>query len=140
MIKNTWPNKSGNPTTLKKIIITVRKFSNLCAYIWREFAEGILQVLSFTVLCFKSFVKKHCVVKILLATWETFLYESNCNYIFCKFTFTNLLLPLCSAFVKTNKRIKFSASWWSCIKINSCLLFIVSRALFQRHAKFNRLL
>ena len=37
----------------------------LCVHSWWGFAEGILQVVLFTVLCFKWSVKKHCVAKIL---------------------------------------------------------------------------
>ena len=44
MIKNTLPNKSGNPESLKKIITTVGELFNKCARSWRGFAEGALQV------------------------------------------------------------------------------------------------
>ena len=39
-----------------------------------------------------------------------------------------------------NTRIKFSASWWSGNKKHPCFVFMASRALFQRHVEFNRLL
>ena len=35
---------------------------------------------SFTILCFKWSVKEHCIARILLAFWVTFLYENNCNF------------------------------------------------------------
>ena len=44
------------------------------------FAEGVLRVVLFTILWFKWSVKKHCVGKVLLAIWETFLDEYNRNY------------------------------------------------------------
>ena len=46
MINNTLPDKSGNP----EVIATARKLFNKCAYSWRGFAEGIVQVVLFTVL------------------------------------------------------------------------------------------
>ena len=45
MINNTLPDKSENP----EVIATVRKLFNQCAHSWRGFAEGILQVVLFTV-------------------------------------------------------------------------------------------
>ena len=49
-MKNTLPDKSGNPETLKKIIATVQKLSNECAHSWRGFAERARQVVLFMVL------------------------------------------------------------------------------------------
>ena len=38
-------------------------------------AESILQIVLFTILCFKWSVKKHCVTKSLQETWEISLHE-----------------------------------------------------------------
>ena len=64
----------------QKIIVTVRKLFNQYAHSWRGFAEGVLQIVLFTVLRFKSSVKKHCVANVLLAIWKTFLHENIRNY------------------------------------------------------------
>ena len=53
---------------------------------------------------------------------------------------TNSLLSLFCSFVETKTRIKFSPSWWSGNEKYLSILFLVSRALLQRYAKFNRLL
>ena len=50
-------------------------------YSCRGLAEGILKVTLFMVLCFKCSVKEHCVAKIFLAIWGTFLNENNYNLI-----------------------------------------------------------
>ena len=50
-----WITNSWKP---QKIIITVRKLSTQCAYSWRGFAEGIMQIALFVVLCFQWSVKK----------------------------------------------------------------------------------
>ena len=39
---------------------------------------------------------KHRVAKVLLAIWEMFLYESNCNYNSYKFNHTYAFIPLFS--------------------------------------------
>ena len=44
MLKNTLPDKSGNPESLKKLIATVRNLFNKCAHSWRGFADNVLQV------------------------------------------------------------------------------------------------
>ena len=127
VIKITLSNKSGNSENLKKIITTVRKFFNLCAHSWQGFAEVVLQVVLLTVLWFKWSVKKYCVVKVLLATWQIFLHENNFNYksfrFSHKFTF-----------------IHFSASWCSGHEKYFCSLFIATRPLFRNHTEFNRTL
>ena len=48
---------------------------------------GHLQVALFTILWFKWSVKKHCVAKVLLAIWEIFLHENNCNYNSYRFSY-----------------------------------------------------
>ena len=95
MIKDTLPNKSGDPEKSQKIIIAVRKLSNYCAHSWRAFAEDVLQVVLFTVLWFKWSVKKYCAVKLLLAIWEICLHENIFDYNYyklnCKFAFISFL-------------------------------------------------
>ena len=46
MIKNTSPDKSGNPESLKNNRISSKAYD----YSWRGFSEGVLQVVLFTVL------------------------------------------------------------------------------------------
>ena len=69
---------------------------NYCAHSWRGFAEAVLQVVSFTVLCFKWSVKKHCVANILQGIWMIFLYENNCNYNSYKFSYKSTLISFFS--------------------------------------------
>ena len=78
MIKNTLLDKLENPESLKKVA-TVRELFNKCAHSLPGFAEGILQVVLFTVSWFK-WSKKNCVAKVLLIIWEIFLHGNNCNY------------------------------------------------------------
>ena len=65
---------------IQKVIASVWKLFNKCAYSWWGFFECVLQVALFTVLWFKWSVKKHHVAKILLPIWEKFLHENNLNY------------------------------------------------------------
>ena len=80
----------------RKIIGAVGKLFNQCAHNWRGFAEGVLKVVFFTVLCFKWSVKKHCVAKILQGIWERFLYENNRNYNSYKFSYKFDFIPVLS--------------------------------------------
>ena len=95
---------------------------------------------NYTVLWFKWSVKKHCVTKVLLAIWEMFFDENNCNCnsYRCGYKFAFILFFVLSC--KTKTRIKFWASWWSGNEKYCCFLFIASRGLLQSHAKFNKLL
>ena len=86
MIKNTLPSKSGNPENLKK--------KNISA--GNVLMVGVLQVVLFTILCFKGSVKKHCIAKILQGIWERFLYENNRNYNFYKFSYKFTFIPFLS--------------------------------------------
>ena len=55
MIKNTFPNKLRNSESLKKKkknMMAVGKPFNQCAHGWHRFAEGVLQIVLFTILCF----------------------------------------------------------------------------------------
>ena len=58
MNKNTFPNKLINSETLKKKkkkkkkMMAVGKPFNQCAHGWHRFAEGVLQIVLFTILCF----------------------------------------------------------------------------------------
>lgn len=58
---------------------------------WREFADGILQVILFTSLYFKQLVKQHCVAKILRAIWE--MVSSENNFISHRFSYKLALIP-----------------------------------------------
>ena len=69
-------------------------------------------------------------------------YESNCEYNVFKFCYEFAFIFLFS-FRKNNKKKKnkiFSIYWWCGNGNYLYFLFITSRALFQRHAEFNKLL
>ena len=53
---------------------------------------------------------------------------------------TNWLLSLFCSFVSTKTKINFSRSWWAGNEKYFCFLHIPSRAILQRHAKFNSFL
>ena len=59
----------------------------------REFVAGVLEVLFFPVLWFKWSVYKHCLAKVLLAIWQIFLHENNCNYNSYKFRYKFAFIP-----------------------------------------------
>ena len=59
---------------------------------WREFADGTLQVILFTILYFKQIVKQHCVAKILRAIWE--IVSSENNFISNRFSYKLALILL----------------------------------------------
>ena len=107
VIKNTFPNKSGNSENLKKIIRAVRKFVDKRAHSRRGFAEGILKVVFFTVLCFRWTVKKYCVAKFHKEI-ERFLYEINRNYNLYKFNYKFAFIPFCPLVETKNKNQIFS--------------------------------
>ena len=53
-------------------------------------------------------MKKHCVAKVLLSIWETFLYENNRIYNLYKFSY-KFAFVLFSPFLQTeNKNLVFS--------------------------------
>ena len=80
ILKQQWTNFTSS--VLFNYIKTISWSSVLFNYNdYRKFAEGVIQVVLFTVLWFKWSVKKHCVAKVLLAIWESFLHENNRNYI-----------------------------------------------------------
>ena len=134
MIKRSFPNKSVNPESLKnnhgslKVLqLTWIKFASIC---W----EGSQKKKLFTISCFKWSVQKNCAAKILLAIWEKFLEENNCNYNSYKLKYN------CCSFVGSKTRIKFSRSWWSGNEKCFCLMFIVRPYLFRSHDEFSILL
>ena len=94
------------PEKPQKIITTVQKLSNQCAYSWREFAKGILQAVLFTIFCFKWSVKEHCFTKILLAIPGTFIYENNYSFNSYKFSY-KLYFILFHSFVWMKKEPYF---------------------------------
>ena len=99
-------------------------------YIWRRDL--------FTVFYIKCSVKQYCVAKVLLAIWETFFYESTCNYNSNKFSYKFLFLCLLS-FHKNQKRESIFQQVES--MVTKIFVFcIASRAVLQRYAQFSRLL
>ena len=91
-IGKSW--RPQNPCNWK--IIIVQKLFNECAHSWQGFAEIILQVVLFTVLWLKWSLKKHCLAKVLLATWYIFLHENNCNHNSYKFGYKFAFIPILS--------------------------------------------
>ena len=119
----------------------MRKLINKCTHSCRRFAEAVLQVVLFTVLWFKWSVRKSCVAKVLLAIWEVFSVENNQNYHSYSFSYKfAFIFSFFVLFYKPKTRIRFSASWRSGAENYFCFLFIASRALFQSHVEFIRLL
>ena len=135
MIINTLPNKSGNPESLKNNCNRTRNFSTYFASSLRGFAEGALEVALFTVL-FQVISKAG---KILVAVWETFLYENKWNYDSYKFSFKFAFVPF-SFFSRNQKQESNFQKVGGLVTTNICFLFIESKALFQRHTGFNTLL
>ena len=126
VIKNTLPNTLGNPKNVKE-------YSHGC----RGFAEGVLHVVLFSILCFKLLVKKRRIAKILHEIWELFLCENNHCYNSHKFAF--ILFFLFCPFVETI-RIKFSTNWWSGNEKHFYFFFIANHTLFERYGEVNILL
>ena len=61
----------------------------------------------FTVLFFKRSVKEHCVAKVLLAIWETFLYENNCNFNSYRFSYKLAFISFLFFRIKQKRKIIF---------------------------------
>ena len=84
-------------------------------------------------------MKKKSVAEILQGIRETFLYENNRDYnsykFNCKFAFIPFLL-----FRRNQKQESNFQQVGGQAKRNISFLFIVSRALLQKYAEFNRLL
>ena len=80
--------------------------------------------------------EKSCVAKVLVAVWEIFLHENNRNYNSDRFSYKFTFILFLSFLTNQNQE----ASWWSGNEKYLWFFFMVSRALFQSHAEFNRLL
>ena len=72
--------------------------------------------------------EKKCFAKILLTSWELFLYQNNCSYHCGKFSCLFAFNPL-----KLIARIK-SASWWSGNEKIFCFWFMSGHTLLQSMA------
>lgn len=77
--------------------------------------------------------KKHCVAKIALTIWKTFLYEDNCNYNFFKFNQKFTFFPFLSFCRNKKQQSNFQQAGGLVTNKYFCFLFTESRALFQRH-------
>ena len=77
---------------------------------------------------FQVISEKKCFAKILLTSWELFLYQNNCSYHCGKFSCLFAFNPL-----KLIARIK-SASWWSGNENIFCFWFMSSHTLLQSMA------
>ena len=136
--KNTLPDKSGNPESLKKESQCFESFSTSVCHSWWRFAECVLQVVLFTILWFKWPVKKHCVAKVLQAIWEIVLDENNCNYNYYRCSYKFAFIGFLS-FLKNQKQ----ESRFQQAESNGkyfYFLFTASYTQLQSHAEFNRLL
>ena len=150
MIKNTLPNKSENPESLKKYSQQFESFSSNVSIIGGDLLRAFY-VLFYLRFCGSSDQsKKHCVAKILLAIWGIFLHENNCNYNSYRFNYKFAFIFFLS-FLTNQKQKSGFQQVSGLVTINiSVFLFIVSRnpggrgwvslALLQNHAEFNKLL
>ena len=93
--------------------LTKTESASECAHSWPGFGDGVLQVVLFTVLWFKWSVKKCCIAKVLLAIWEIFLNENNCNYNSYRFSYKFAFILFLSFLIKLKAKFRFSANWWS---------------------------
>ena len=100
----------------------------------------VLQVVLFTVLCFKWSVKKHCEAKTLQGIRETFLYESNCNYNSYKFSYKFAAISFLSFSRNQRQESNFKQVGRLVTRTIYVFLFMASCALFQRYAEFMGLL
>ena len=94
---------------------------------------GRSKVVLFKVLYFKWSVKKHSVAKIFQGIWDKFSDKNNLKYNSYKFSFA---FKFTFTHLQPNRRIKFSASWWSGNEVYFCFLFVTSRALLHRYVEF----
>ena len=85
-------------------------------------------------------MKKHCVAKVLLAIWEIFLYENNCNYNSYRFSYKFAFILFLSFLRNQKQESGFQRAVGLVTRSISFFFFIASRALLQGYAKFNRLL
>ena len=82
-------------------------FNSQPNYSWWGFSEGILQFALFTILWFKWSVNKHCVAKILLASWEILLHENNRNYNSYIFSYKSAFILFFSFLTKQKRESGF---------------------------------
>ena len=109
LLQNHWTITRTGKFFLKKFFKKIPCYMRDLACRWRGFAAGVLQVVLFTVLCFKWSVKRHSVAKILQGIWERF-HKSNPNYVSASLV-TSSLLSLFRLFIETkNKNQLFSKS------------------------------
>ena len=85
-------------------------------------------------------MQKHFVAKVLLVIWELFLHENNHNYNSYRSSYKFAIILFFFPFLQTKNKNQVFSSWWFGNNKYFCFLFIASRALFQSHAEFNRLL
>ena len=79
---------------------------------------------------------KSCVAKVLVAVWEIFWRENNRNYNSDRFSYKFTFILFLSFLTNQNQE----ASWWSVNEKYFWFFFMVTRALFQSHGEFNKLL
>ena len=96
MIKNTFPNKSGNPEHLKKYSEQLESSTTNIHKIIKDLLRAFYKLFSLQFCVSNDQWKKYCVVKILQGICKTFLCENNRNYNSCKFSskFTFILFVL----------------------------------------------
>ena len=140
LVKITLPNKLENLKASRKNYSSWKALQLMCLQLPRVycghsascFIYFLFQVVSEKKLCSKDFT----------CNMRNIFYESNCEYNVFKFCYEFAFIFLFS-FRKNNKKKKnkiFSIYWWCGNGNYLYFLFITSRALFQRHAEFNKLL
>ena len=139
MIKNTLPDKSGNPESLEKESKKFKNFSTNVSIVVENLLRAFYRLFYLQYFDSGDQWKKQCVAKLLLAIWEIFLYEDNRNYISFIFNYKFAFIFLLS--LKNEKRESGFQQVGGLVTRNiSIFLFIASQALLQSHAEFNRLL
>ena len=98
VIKNTFPNKSGNLKSLKKYLQQLEGCSTNMHIVRKDLLRTLrkLVCLRFYVPCDQGNNTEHCVAKILQGIRETFFDENNRKYNSCKFSCRFVFIPFLS--------------------------------------------
>ena len=139
MIKNTLPDKSGNPERFKQYSQQLESFSTNVPIMGEDLLRAFCRFF-YLRFCDSKDQGKKCVAKILVEIWEVFLHENNCNYNSHRFNYKFAFI-LCLSFLTNQKQESSFRQVGGLVTRNiSIFLFILSRTLLQSHAEFNRLL
>ena len=137
MIKNTCPDKSGNPESLKNNCNSSKAFLTNMTIVAHT---GCFFYTS-------NQWKKNCIATVLLAIWENFLHGNKLNYNSYRFSFKLAFVLFLSFFTNQKQEPGFQQVKRVCQQVTRsankkyfCFLFLACGALLQSHAEFNRIL